>query len=383
MDRIILDRQKKRYRKRSVFPLIYMLFCLALVTIIAFGLNYLKNYLQNYEQTRPIYVAENYMKTVEQDLDGFLKNTVKIAKGEYELEENFNEFLDTVLTSGELSFGQKSGEFNEETPVYVIAVGNRELASIYLSSNEVDDYNNKIWTINEIKTGSFSSDKYRIIAPSNAKVLINGKEVPAEKMTDSEQKLSFPVAFNDEFVVPTMKEIIVEGMYKKPKVELIDKLGNPIEITYDDERNTFTSCFVSNDKASKDLFDYIFNIFAVYGDFTMQVVNFSSVSPYIDSDSHLYKSMSNMERWNSPPDSIYYENKEMWDTYSFGEDKFSCKIYADQYINLGYRKVHSPVMYEVFMKKKNDKWYLTDMRFLTNNDLPESLKEKIKKNEQD
>lgn len=377
MDKIILERPKKHSRKRSIFPLIYMLFCLVLVTLIAFALNYLKKYLENYEKTRPIYVAEEYMKTVQQDVRGFLKNKIKIEKGEYETEENFNEFLSSIISSGELSFGQKSGEFNEDAPVYVVAVGRRELASIYLSSSEVDEFDNKIWQISEVKTSSFSSDKYMIIAPSSTKVFVNGKEIPSEKMANSEQKLSFPIAYNDEFAVPFMKEIIIEGMYKKPQVEVVDDLGNPIEIVFDDERNTFTASFLSNDAVSEGLFDYIFNIFALYGDFTMQVVNFSAVSPYIDNESHLYKNMPNMERWNFPPNGIYYENQVMWDTYSYGLDKFSCKIYADQYVDVGYRKSHSPVMYEVFMKKKNGKWFLTDMRFLTNNDLPENLKKSI------
>lgn len=377
MDKIILDRPKKRSRKRSIFPLIYMLICLVLVTVIAFALNYLKNYLENYEKTRPIYVAENYMKTVQQDVSGFLKNTIKIQKGEYETDENYSEFLNSIISSGELSFGQKSGEFNEDAPVYVVAVGSRELASIYLSSSEVDKFNNKIWEISEVKTASFSSDKYRIIAPSSASVLVNGKEIPLEKMTDCEQKLSFPIPYNDEFKVPVLKEIIIEGIYKKPQIEVKDSFGNPIEITYDDDRNTFTASFLSNDAVSKGQFDYIFNIFALYGDFTMQVANFSSVSPYIDDESHLYKNMPNMERWNFPPERIYYENQTMWDSYSFGENKFSCKIYADQYIDIGYRQSHSPVMYEVFMKKKNDKWFLSDMRFLTNNDLPDELKKSI------
>ena len=377
MDEIIVKRTKrKKYkRKQSIFPLIYLLFCLVLITLLAFALTYLKEMLEQYEKSRPQHLVEDYVVHIKKDIMGFMTDTVNLKKGEFEETESFEARIKEIVSVGDINYGQKSGEFTEDTPVYVIVAGDKELASIYLKSVDEDGFGNRVWQIDQIKPGSFSNEKYKIVAPSNLDIVVNGKTVSNDRLVETDKKLSFPVKYSADFDAPEMKEVVLEGFYKKPEVVVSDKQGNPTEVVFDEQRNTFTAVFKDNVEISEEMFDYIFDIYAKYGRFTMKSSGFGEVSPYVDKKSHLYKNMQNMERWNDPPKSIDYENKTMWDCYSYSKDKVSCKIFADQYVNTNNRRVHSPVMYEVFMKKIDGKWLLSDMRVLTNADLPEKLRQ--------
>lgn len=373
MDKIIIQNNKrKKYKKStSVFPLIYMLICLFLVSIIAFALFYLKDALVFYEESRPIHIVERFLEQIKGDSVNAIVKSLNLDKSEYESDENLYSYINDVLNSGEMKYGQKAGEFSEDKPVYVITVGGKELATLYLSSYDKDKYGNNLWEIQRVEAGNFAKKQYRIVAPSDVEILVNAKALEKSLFSPSQEELVFPKQYNDEYQAPLMQEAVIDSMYEKPQITAEDKNGNPIKIDYDEDSSTFTISYLSNESISSEMFDYIFNIFELYGKYTTEIGEFAQVAQYIEPNSHLHKDMTGFEIWiYAKPRQIIYENKKMWDCFVYGDDKFSCKIYADEIIDIYSWKKENIVANEVFMKKINGKWYLSDIRFLAKSEFP-------------
>lgn len=217
---------QKNKKKFPLFWMFYLVYTLLLAGAIVFGLNMLWKFLDVYEATRPVHEMETAISVLEPEnretLSRYLTNTVDNPY------EDTSAILDQFykMTEGkELTFGKLSGAYTEAHPVYAVLAGDTHVATLsFTAKTESMDYNLYGWDLEQVTLNVTPKHSFALTVPSSMKVFVNQIPISEDAVTGTTET-NAPVSYVD---------YLCSGLYENPEIEVFDRYGSPVELTYDE-----------------------------------------------------------------------------------------------------------------------------------------------------
>lgn len=222
-----LARSKRRWRS---FLLIYSVLFLALG---AAGCYFLYQYADAYEKSLPEHVMDKLMAdTTEDEWFSYARSG---GAGFTEFEDGsaiLSEYIDTALRGREITYRKAAGEYTENTPVYHIRCGGKNLCTVTLApiGSNAAGFGRNLWQLGEIRS-SFTVDglesvAVEIDAPAGETVFLNGvpvgdqwltgENVPCPDLTELESRFTVQPSFVRRRVEPLYGDIAVTDSRGRP-----------------------------------------------------------------------------------------------------------------------------------------------------------------------
>ena len=210
-----------------------------LITIVIVLLLLLYGTLKDYEKSMP----NNTMRTIVKEFTPdnieqiLIDNSVKT--NDFETVSLIADYFKLKMQDNEVIYKRKSGEFTNETPVYLIKAGDATIAKVTLVENGKNTHKFTKWKLGSISFDGFieAENEITITAPSVAEVKINGV-----KITDSyiiQKDIKFDIVKNiDTFInVPTNVMYKVNALMTPPKITA-SLNGLELEVAVDGKTGT-------------------------------------------------------------------------------------------------------------------------------------------------
>jgi len=353
--------KKMKLNKFGVFLLAYSGILISIVIVLLFLLN---GVLKDYEKSMP----NNTMSQVEKEFTPdnieqiLTDNSVKI--NEFETISTIADYFKLKMQDNEVTYKRKSGEYTNETPVYLVKAGDATIAKVSLAENGENAHKFTEW-----KLGNISFDGYidaqsdiTITAPSAAVVKLNGVKINETYITQKDIKLDITKNVDAYVKAPTNVVYKVSGLMTQPKitaslngVELVATVdGKVCNVNYPTDAALF--------EAQKP------NINALNEAFGKYLINrgtLATLNKFLVGNAK--KNMSNIEAtWAFLYGKTYtyeFKNQSFTNMVKYSDDCFSCQTFYQLYVKWGDgEKTYDTSMSDTFIKI-NGNWVLADFSF--------------------
>lgn len=225
-------------RKWSMYKKLLVSFTVFLLICAEFLLVYVNNSLKAYEKSD----IDNYMNSLLKDIrkssqNGSIEKYIKLANisSKYEKKSSLKKGYKELLKDSKLDFTSK-----KEKNTYDLTADGKVFATVKLDDSKIEKrlglLTFNVWEIDELLAyndeGLYSYDFYM---NSDYKLFINDNEVKNEDLIASEMIEGYEDAY-DKVDLPKQNHYRVSGLTYKPVIEVKDKDGKKVEVTYKDNK---------------------------------------------------------------------------------------------------------------------------------------------------
>jgi|GEM_PF-4569306 len=350
--------KKKPDKKRSFFKWGLLGFGALNIVIIIAAFSFLWGYLEEYEASRPRTAVEEYLVLLQQK-----DYPAAFSKASFEK----NEFLDEgVMTRHiERTLGEDlshaivtevAGYENTDERKCDIVVDRKKLRVHLKNSGRKSRHNFPVW---EMSLESPPSQKLTVTAPAQAKIMMNGKELPERfRKPETTPVASFSTLKNPA-LAPRTAFYEVNGLFEQPEITAtLD--GVPAQVTTDGTTVTVSATPPENtlnsyQKLAEDAAK-------VYAAFITKDNSFTGYKKYLHTETTYYDEVKGFYNgWYSDHEKNGYENIKHGKTESYGESAFTAEISFDYFIMRNGKKSVFPSSYVLSFLKKDGKMLLVNL----------------------
>lgn len=356
----------RKYRKRvSRFWKFLAVYSGILIVVIAIGIIWIYGLLDDYEEGMPdVAMSKVIQEHFTQDKIEKLVMDNKDQISKYENIEFVVSYLKDAVADKPVTFSRKSGEFTDETPVYMIKAEDKTIAKAALKEDRKNSHGFSVWTIDKVVFGEFQnkSNTITITAPSNAVVTINGIKAEDDIAAEKDVAIELLEGVKDYIELPTNIIYKIEGLMTKPEIKA-EMDGTQLLVSEEAGlEGTYNISYPGDDELLEQQRDYIKNINVEYGKYIINKGNLTRLKGYMTGNAKQY--ISDIPAvwaflWGKTYTYEFLTN-EISNLVKYSDDCFSCDINFDLYVkwNTG-EKTYDTGMTYVFVKQEG-KWYLAD-----------------------
>ena len=289
-----MRKEKKRVRHPLLLGMV--LYAVVILAAAAFGLRWLWNYMEAYENTRPEHTITAYM---EQLTDAHIcESAAELVDSIDHNLQSREECLEKIgdVLSGGITYAKKTSASTDTTTVYVLRCGSRVIGSVEMSVVEVDDYGFSHWAVTgESFDFSFLIGKgAAVTVPEEFTVTFNGTVLDERYITEQGILYENLEDFYDFYALPTIVTYEVPAILGEGELTVTDREGDPVEITADTDYNVFLSNCSDEEIGELDPFvdAFLTRYVAFTGSaFKSSETNYKKLVEYVLKDSDLHTRM--------------------------------------------------------------------------------------------
>jgi len=350
--------------KLNKFGVFLLAYAGILVSIVILLLVLLYGVLKDYEKSMP----NNTMSTLVKDFTPdnieqiLTDNSVKV--NEFETVSSIADYFKLKMQDNEVTYKRKTGEFTNETPVYLIKAGDATIAKVTLVEDGKNAHKFTKWKLGSISFDGFidAANEITITAPSTAEVKLNGVKISDSYVIKKDIILPI-VKYVDAYIkTPTSVMYKVSGLMAQPKITSTLN-GIDLAVTVDGK-----ACNV-NYPTDAALFEtQKSNINALNEAFGKYLINrgtLDTLNKFLVGNAK--SKMSNIEAtWAFLYGLTYtyeFRNQTFTNMVKYSDNCFSCETSYQLYVKWGSgEKTYDTSMTDTFVKI-NGSWYLADFSF--------------------
>lgn len=220
-------------KKFPAFLIGYLCFLAACIAFWVFVIAYVQKCLARYEAAQPEYFVEGFTDRI---LGGGISSVFRVGEAptRFESAEEIAAIYDESVRGKTLVWQQDKSSYDASAPVYRVYADGEPAGMLTLreASSEPLMF---ILTLCEWEVADAEpvlaapAESVTVTVPERWTVLVNGEALGAGELTGNEV-IQEQFQYAREYVaVPRLLEYRVEGLYKKPDVELLDASGSPVE----------------------------------------------------------------------------------------------------------------------------------------------------------
>ena len=240
---------KKQKRQPSlgstVFYTLYFLFIILFCAGTLYATNRLDAWLMDFEASQPSVKADAVFHQLFDDPKWEdLYVSAGIPNSRYENAKTYTDYMQARATDQSLTYTESSGGGSGEK-TYDILLGAEKIASFTMKDHNTSTKIAAIadWQLGEVALFLNRDLSYRIVTLNGHTAKVNGvtlqdSDILQITTTVAEKYLPSGVT------VPRVCTLAVEGLFALPEVEILDKDGNPVEVSYDADTCTFAESTV-------------------------------------------------------------------------------------------------------------------------------------------
>lgn len=205
-------RKKRRFGKGL---LVYILVFLVL-SVAALGVFWY--WLDNYELGRPQRTMENYLSAAD---SAYWENFLRTSG----VEQGLLDSLDLEDTS----YFKKVDLYTDETPVFGIRFGDREMLLTSLRPGRALPFGQTTWDVDKVELVRSGLVVY---APPGAQLLVDGQPVAEDCLTQpNAQKLSLNPLEQSRTDIPGLDRYEIDYIYSDERLRVLDAAGNELPLS--------------------------------------------------------------------------------------------------------------------------------------------------------
>lgn len=355
-------KSKTKLGKFSKFLIIYGSVLVLVVVVLLFLLH---GILKDYEEGIPDTAMEKIMDKFNADNIGELLTSENSGMSEFESMENISAYLKNSMEGKNITFKRKNGEYTNNTPVYSILADDKVFAKVKLASDGVNGHKFTLWKLGEVAFEGLNqnSDEIVILAPQQADIKVNGKEVGADYVAESDIIVDICKNVGAYTAVPTNKKIGIKGFFVQPEITATLN-GKTITGTWDG--NTYTIPYPGDESLVATITEHALTSSRSYGKYIINRGNKAVMQSYmvgnakklVDDIPAVWAFMYGI------PFTYEFQNESVTDIVKYSDTCVSCKVHYDLHINWNAgHKVYDTDLVYTFVYTNNG-WYLADFVIL-------------------
>lgn len=358
------DRRYKKKRRLKGYWKFLAIYSGVLAGLIVIGLIWVYGLLGAYEKGMPDVAMDNIIRT--QFSSENIDNLVNQNAGEvspYEDVDNVRKYLENTI-NGNLTFARKSGEYTNDSPVYLVKSDDKNIAKVSLKETGKNRRGFSVWAVDAVTFGEFlgKDNAITITAPSDAVVTINGKQAGEDIIRKQDVPVEIAKNVGDYVKVPCNNVYRIEGLMAEPEITAVLN-GRQLELKKDDSADgTYTAAYPSDDELLAGQSDNIKNINIEYGKYIINKGSLTRLKSYMTGNAKKYVSdIPAVWAFLWGKNYTYeFKSNEISNFVKYSDDCFSCDVHFDSYVNWNTGdKTYDTNLSYVFVKQSG-KWYLAD-----------------------
>lgn len=359
-------------------------------------IKYEKNQIDNYIEA----TINNLKKAGKENKLGRYMDTSKIKVSEFDsntrkaIDEGFYELLNTQ----NITYKLNETSTNDQKPIYDIYAGEEKILELTLNGEQKENrlglLTFNVWKTQNVEpkmeNGLYTCN---ILVPNNLKVLVNGKELAEEHITEKVQNEGL-TQISKYVDIPYIVKYEVTELLKKPEVKILDQNGN--EVKYTQEGSTISKelefISVATEEEAKQKINGEIDALKVAKDWSLYLTDdlegrlhgYYNISKYLIDNSDIEKFAYS---WATGVDITFvsshtllnptFTNEELSNFEIYNENAFSCEVYLQKNLKLksGGKKIEDKMndrMYFAYYDetddgKDNPEWKLVNMQAVADN----------------
>lgn len=351
--------------KKNIYWKIYGVIVILAVAISVTLLIILWNFLSAYEKSQPKYEMEKVLDLFKNSNSNELMKNMTYEESAFENSDMIIKYVDSVLTDGQWEYIQKAGAYTKNTPVYNVTKDGTVVATVTLTkSSKKGSFGIKKWEIQNVDGVLSAKEDYEILAPTNSEVYINGIKVTSDYIKEKDIAVSDLANAAKYVTVPTMVKYSISGLITKPEITAIGGSYKSQLTATNDTDHSMKFAFESNQDFNNSQEARIIEFTKIYGNYVTNDVKFSSISPYVISNSHAYtflKSISQVNIWYSEHTRPEFKNLTVSNYQIYTDSCYSCDVSFTLTLVTPQKTIEYPTNLRYYFVKTNKGWYIADL----------------------
>ncbi len=328
-----MKRKGKRKHRFLKFFAVYVS-VLAVVIVLTWWLLY--DFIGDYEESRPANVMDTVVEQLNNnDITAFL-DAAKVNANEFESSTDMlASYLLKVSSDGQITYTKKSGEYTENTPVYLLYASNTPVAKITLEASGENRFGFTLWKLGQVYIGSdYGTNKSGdivITVPKGSKVAVNGVELRDIYITQDDIMFEPCENVGDYVAAPLKTTYTVSGLMMQP---VITASYNDVNLEFTSDGGTYTAQYPTDEALLAEMTDAITALNHAYGAYIINKGSLSAVTSNMVGNAKEY--MSDIPAvWAFLYGKEYtyeFQNESIDEFFKYSDECFSCHIYYDLYV---------------------------------------------------
>lgn len=353
-----MTKKKTRFNNFAKFLCIYSgIFVVAILVLLII----LHGFLKDYEEGIPATTMNHILGEFTVDHVDDLINEETVAYNEFETDSVVSNYVKDKINQSNVYYKKKSGEYSEETPVYIVYADDKPIAQVDLQENGKNHYKFKKWKLGTVSFNSFADTQNKMVlkVPKHSNVSLNGVALGDNYITDHDIEFTPCKNVSNYVTEPTMTEYTVEGLLVEPDIS-VELNGKQLKVESD--KNGYIAKYPEDEDLMDTQKSYIMDIAEYYGKCIINRGDVATLSPKMLGKAREYVNDVGA-LWAFLYGKTYtyeFRNESISNLVRYSEDCFSCDIYYDLYVDWGNGdKTYNTSMTYTFVKK-DGKWYVAD-----------------------
>ena len=323
-----------------------LLFYIALCVIITAGLiavlaiqKPIREWLADFEETYELYKPKNQIQRIfdEYFAEPDVETLIALAeeKPEYHAPDTYEDAVEKYaakLRGKTMSYGYLAG--TDQKVINVKADGALVARFFVKEKEEKNKYDQPIYELDKIVLFyEKPMDSINVLFPERYKAYADGVEISDEYVTASGIKEDEREAVPEGAFLFTYKVCSMTGLYKTPKIKVLDDKGNEVQLEFDEEKNLYSCKYEYSEELKEQFSDYVIEAATKYAIYMQNDSDFAYVKKYFDPDTVLYDDVrKNPGIFVWEHDGYRVENAEASEFFDYGNGVFSCRVKFDHYL---------------------------------------------------
>lgn len=346
-----------------IFYTVYFLF-IALFFVATFvGLQYVRTWLVSYEAARPNAKAEQVFTQLFTDPDW---EALYVASGAqdspYEGKDAFVQYMREKVDPQKLTYMETSAGLSGNKK-FVVRMGSERISAFTLADKNPDTSNSLTripdWQLSAVELYFQRQGTYRIEKLKGQVAYVNGVKL-SEDLTIQEASTSAQEYLPAGVTLESTCIQEVSGIMVTPTVEVYDSDGNPQQVNYDADTQTFTVRKESSTMGEEEKAAALAAAEAECKWMIRELTGQNNLAKFFDSNSNAFKTLTSSElTWTQKNNGYTFLNETVTDYVRYSDSIFSARVSLTAEIKVqidGSTKTIDFNKSMFFRKTSDDRW---------------------------
>lgn len=247
-----MAKKKKKHYGWVILLLCMILYAMVFLAVAAYGLEYLWDIMQAYEDSRPHIAIDSYMARLDADYvcdrsGGLIEQVDHSIQSEEESRQVIRDFLKDGF-----SYAKKSAQCTDTRQVFVLRSGETVIGGFEIEAIGEPAHGFTPWKVTAdsfdlslLLTGTVST-----LAPSDYLVYVNGTRLTQEHITQTDIRYDALSEFYADYPLPYMVTYEAGPCLGDISLRVTDPKGHPVTIDENTDVNTFLDNCTSEEKSN-------------------------------------------------------------------------------------------------------------------------------------
>ena len=348
-------------RNRIVGTIVFYSLLLVLIAAFFVGMSFvmkgLNDWLVRFEASQPTAKCEAVFAQLFADPEW--KQIYDLSEGEHEISaEDYAQYMTQKIGDNALTYIETSAGLSGDKK-YIVRNGSEKVATFTLH-NAQPDADIPDWQLDKLEIFYSADHSVTVLAPPDYTVTVNGIAL------DDSHVLSSVSTKAEEYLPDTvhgyqMNELAFSGLLVEPQVSALDPLGNPVELSYDEEYNIY---YVQTQpqEVTDGHRQTLVTAAETYCKYMIGAATKAALRNCFDTRSDIYKTITSNDTWMQNYRGYELEEAQIADYYCYNEEYFSARVSLVMNVTRNDGSVKEYALDNTFfVKKAGDQWQVWEM----------------------